>query len=329
MNRHERRAAKVRARLAAKNSDLHIVAVHEAGHAVAKVLAAGELSYGIDEAIDRIEMGMADSLGRSGDGRMITISQGVTFGPMFSPDILEASREFKQTYFSERGHPKQVILEGQEQIEYLSKFVELGRTAGADIGKWFRARVFDAVSGSMAEAIFSKRAFYDVWHGYEAESDEFSVVRDAEWAGIGVDEIKSTIRRMAVLSFCLMEKPKVWEAVLALANKLPAVGTMKGVTAVATIAGVIPETNLTGMFGEALERVSELEREISAAKVVIVETPDGLKDLTKGKELLQNVKDGDTEVEVLTYQSTLPVFGEVLFHAFGDGAVSREDAKAA
>ncbi len=223
-----------------------------------------------------------------------------------------------------------MTLEGREQLEFSSKLVELGRAAGADIGRWFRARTFDAVSGSMAEAIFSKRAFYDVWHGYEAESDEESVVRDAVWAGIGTDEIKSTIRRMAVLSFCVMERPEVWAAVLALANKLPTVGTMKGVTAVEIIAGGIPAASLTGIFREASERVAELQREISVAKVVIVETPGGLKDLTKGKQLLQKIKDGDIDSgEILTYQGTLPVFGEVLFHAFGDGAVSREDAKAA
>jgi hypothetical protein len=328
MNRHERRAAKVRARLVAKNGGSHIVAVHEAGHAIAKVLAAEELGYSINEAIDRIEIGVGETLGRSVDGRMITRSQAVTYGPTFSRDIDEASFEFKQTYLS--GRAGDVTLEGREQLEYSSKLVELGRAAGANIGKWFRARVFDAVSGSMAEAIFSKRAFYDVWHGYEAESDEFNVVRDAVWAGIGTDEIKATIRRMAVLSFCVMERPEVWAAVLALANKVPAVGTMKGVEAVAIIAGVIPAGSLTGIFREASERVAELEREITAAKVVLMETPDGSNEPIKGKELIQKLKDaGIDSVEAVRYQSASSVFGEVLFHAFGDGAVSREDAKAA
>jgi hypothetical protein len=64
--------------------------------------------------------------------------------------------------------------------------------------------------------------------------------------------------------------------------------------------------------------------------VVVVKTPDGPDDLTKGKELLQKIRDGDIDSgEILTYQCTLPVFGEVLFHAFGDGAPSCEGAKAA
>ena len=73
----------------------HIVAVHEAGHAVAKVLAAGELGYSITEAINHIDIGTDESWGQSTDGKMMLRSQGVTFGPIFSRDINAASREFR------------------------------------------------------------------------------------------------------------------------------------------------------------------------------------------------------------------------------------------
>jgi hypothetical protein len=146
MNRHDRRAAQAKARHAGKNGISQIVAVHEAGHAVAKVLAAGELGYSINEAVKYIDMGTGDSLRRSVDGKMMLRSQGVTFGPIFSRDIQTASSEFAQSFMGDRGS-----LEGRESFELRSKVVELGRAAGADIGKWFRARVFDAVSGSIAD----------------------------------------------------------------------------------------------------------------------------------------------------------------------------------
>jgi hypothetical protein len=61
-----------------------------------------------------------------------------------------------------------------------------------------------------------------------------------------------------------------------------------------------------------------------------VKTPDGLKDVTKGKELLQKIKDGDIDgIEALQYECTLPIFAETLWLAFGDGSVSREASKAA
>jgi hypothetical protein len=148
--------------------------------------------------------------------------------------------------------------------------------------------------------------------------------------GFCAKEVVATMKRMAVVSAYLMDKPDVWAAVLALANKLSAVGRMDGTTAAAIIAGIIPETDLAGMFGDSLERITELEREISVNRLVIVKTPDGLKDVTKGKELLQKIKDGDIDgIEALQYECTLPIFAEVLWGAFGDGNASREGASAA
>jgi hypothetical protein len=253
MNRYQRRKAKALSRLAHKNHGPTVVAVHEAGHAVAKVLAIGELGYSIDEAIEYIDMGSKEPLAPSADGKMMMHSQGVTFGKTFSKDIATASREFIQAYPSEdemlpQGAKAQefLLLQGDEAQEFLSQSVALGRAAGADIGKWFRARVFDAVTGSITEAIITKQTFHDVWNGYQAESDQLSVVRDAKISGIALNEVKSAINRMAALSAYLMEKPEVWAAVLALANKLPTVGRMDGDKAVAIIAKALSESDLTG-----------------------------------------------------------------------------------
>ena len=142
------------------------------------------------------------------------------------------------------------------------------------LAKWFRARVCDAVTGSITEAIITKRPFDDVWNGYQAEGDLSGVMRDAEISGIAVNEVISTINRMAALSAYLMEKPEVRAAVLALANRLPTVGRMDGDEAVAIIAKALPESDLTGMFAEGLEGIAELERQISAAKVVVVKCAD-------------------------------------------------------
>jgi hypothetical protein len=95
MNRHERRAAQARARYAAKNGDSHIVAVHEAGHAVAKVLAAGELGYSIHEAVECVEIGTEQLVGASPDGKVMFLSAARTEGPIFSREIDAASRQFR------------------------------------------------------------------------------------------------------------------------------------------------------------------------------------------------------------------------------------------
>ena len=128
MNRHERRKAKALSRLGHKSDGPTVVAVHEAGHAVAKVLAIGELGYSIHEAIEYIVMGTNKSLARSANGKMMLRSQGVTFGHTFSKDMAAAaSRESVQAYPSEHG---------ELNLSTLSKIVELSRAAGADVGKW-------------------------------------------------------------------------------------------------------------------------------------------------------------------------------------------------
>jgi hypothetical protein len=205
MNRHQRRKAKALRKLGQKGDGAMVVPVHESGHAIAKVLAIGEFGYSIDKAIDYIDIGTGQNLGQSADRKMILQSQAVTVGHTFSKDIETASREFKLAYFAEHGHE---VLQGA-QNEFLSKIVELGRAAGADIGKWFRARVFDAVSGSIAEAIFTEQTFEDVWYGYQAEDDQLSVAQDARVSGISIGEAISTINRMAALSAYLMEKRAV------------------------------------------------------------------------------------------------------------------------
>lgn len=196
MNRHDRRAAQAKARRPAKNGISKIVAVHEAGHAVAKVLAAGELGYSINEAVKYIDMGTGESLHQSVDGKMMLRSQAVTFGPIFSRDINAASQQFREACLSEY----KTTGAGPEEHLFRRKVVELGRAAGADIGKWFRARVFDAVSGSIAEAIVSNRSFHDVWNGYEAESDGRGVLQDAAAADLAAKEVVATMKRMAVVS---------------------------------------------------------------------------------------------------------------------------------
>src|SRR5262249_5087454 len=180
MNRKERRAA--RSSLGRKPPQ--IVAVHESSHAVAKTLAIGELGYGIEQAVDHIEMGSSRAAGNSIDGAMRFYEEGVTYGTTFSAEIEAAGREYRDAYVAEHGMPM-----GDATLQFLSKMIEFGRAAGADIQRWFQVRVFDAVFASVAEAVFVNRTFADVWGGYEVENDHSSIARNAVIAGIPDEQI--------------------------------------------------------------------------------------------------------------------------------------------
>src|SRR6185312_10841723 len=106
----------------------------------------------------------------------------------------------------------------------------------------------------------------------------------------------SIVNKMAVLAAYLMQDDKIWAAVQALAQKLPAVGRMWGLDAVKTVNGIVSASDLTAEFTEALEEISRLETEIEAEPVVIVEYPDGTKAGIKGYDQIE----GKTTITAVT-----------------------------
>src|ERR1700731_4078074 len=76
MNRHQRRAAKAQG--ISKTLD-PVVAIHEAGHAVARVLSATDFGRTAEEMISHIDVATGESLGESFFDKSVTLkSQAVT-----------------------------------------------------------------------------------------------------------------------------------------------------------------------------------------------------------------------------------------------------------
>jgi hypothetical protein len=119
MNRQTRRAAKATARQTSKSKYHEIVAVHEAGHAVAKVMAAPDFGYEVHEAVSYIDVGSQGPGNLAPDGKMILRSQGVTYGPVFSKEISLAAAEFLDGCFADRASP---AIEGNDRCEFFGEF---------------------------------------------------------------------------------------------------------------------------------------------------------------------------------------------------------------
>lgn len=315
MKKYQRRAAKALAKGTRGKPD-RIVAVHEAGHAVAKVLSAGEMGYGYDleNAIKSIKIEPGDSR-PSADGKMLMRTQGTTFGPMFSREIDEAAVDFKKRYLAEER-----VLNTFDERKFLSGVVDAGRLAGADLDRWFRARVFDAVSGPIAEAIVSNELFDKVWNGYEAEGDAFSVSRDAVLCGMSSAQAGAVIEEAAALSALLMNEPQVWNAVIAVSAKKP-IGTLKGTRAVRIITSALGLDPIE-VFNQATDRLRAIEQEIKSAKVATVVNALGKHHVIKGRSEIGNPQDGQVEAQAVC-QCRFDIFAEALWRAFGDGALTR------
>jgi hypothetical protein len=248
MNRHIRRAAKAMARH-------QIVAVHEAGHAVAKALAAADFGYEVHEAVAYIDVGSQGPSWLASDGQMILHSQGVTCGPTFSKEIWLAAAEFKAAFLADRAP---LTVQGNDSREFFCGILNAGRTAGADIKRWFRIRAFDAVAGCIAEAIISKRGFGKLfWQDYSAEGDRRGIAHDAVMAAIPASEAGLVISHMAAVNAYLMQDDKIWAAVLALAEELPLVGRMPGREAVKIITGILSPNDLGAAYREAVKEIDK------------------------------------------------------------------------
>jgi hypothetical protein len=303
MNRNARRAEKATARKAFSPSDIPVAAIHEAGHAVAKVLAIEELGWDLRDAIADIEIYCDQS--------------GVTHGHMFSRAIEEGSQEFKSAYLAEFGTPS-----GADIRSFLAEVFRHGRNAGTDIDRWFRARTFVAVSGAVAEAIYSEQSFHQVWESDHAMGDRSSVASDALLADMPPEHVIPVIDRMAAISAHIMEKTSVWSAVLTLAKALPAVGRMAGSDAIRCIASVIPRRERASLFSDSLVRINEIEVAMHRAPVAVARGPfSTLDDLLKGKKIVQDATQrGLKTVEAVKINCQRAISAETLWRAFGDGA---------
>ena len=221
-NRHERLATRAMAR---KRPIKREVAVHEAGHAVGRFLTAERLGYTIDEAISCIEVNAVSvATGEvSFDGRMRMSQQATTFGPKFS-------RELAAFIKSSPGY------EGpfRASVDDLVELIDKARNMGLDVDGWFRAKAFSTILGPMAEAKLLGKPFKMVWSDYEAEGDFKDTVIEGIICSMTAEQIGAAIDEVTIFAEQEVERPEVWRAILALADKLKP-GRMSGKEAAAII----------------------------------------------------------------------------------------------
>ena len=208
MNRRARRACKV-----PKPQADRVTAVHEAGHAVARVLTASDMGFGPERAIEEIEIGgsAVTVLGENRGGLKLE-GQAITRGPMFSLDIMV-----------------HIDQPGPYDFAYLRHVVMKAGAAGADTQKWLKAKALIMACGTAAEAKLLSVNFDTVWQRPAAAGDLGDIIRDCHLAGVDTPEaINAVSEEAADRAITLFERKDVWRAVLAVADILPAKGVVKG-----------------------------------------------------------------------------------------------------
>ena len=214
MNRHERRAFKAQARSAKLD---RITAIHEAGHAVARVLTATDFGIAEAEAVAHIEIGLTSACARSRDGFAELISGAVTIGPMLSAKL----QSLYETVTN--GLP-------QDQIgtSHITRAFQLAEANGVEHSDWLRARMLISVFGAAAEARHTGRDILEIWNGYEAEADVNAARADGSYAGLSPLQTDDFIAEAISRAQVLISQPDVWAAVTSVANNMPNRGKMSG-----------------------------------------------------------------------------------------------------
>jgi len=219
MNRHDRRAAASKVRRTKLD---RVTAVHEAGHAVARVLTADAMGFSAEEAVICIKMGAtAEPHGVSADDRSYLVSAARTDGPRFSAEI------------DQHANP--------EHPERLEQTLAAAKQAGADIHAWLEANSLFTVFASVAEAKFLGVPSLDVWLSPGSEDDRSTLDLNARLAGLDDDATEVLKTRTLARAAELVERPDVWRAVLAVADNLPTRGRIEGAEIARIVAEAIAE----------------------------------------------------------------------------------------
>jgi hypothetical protein len=190
MMRHERKAMDQRV----AGFD-RLVLVHEAGHAVCRVLTAQLLGWRADEVIDRIEI--------------------------YPVPIAKGSVRAQATYLGK------YLSRQMEGYRAANHYPPIGKTlfaamrkAGIAVDGWYRAQCLTAIFGPMAEAKATGRRFNEVWVDQSSTSDVQDTLRDGLLCGKTPDQISSALQHNALIAEHNIARPEVWRSILALAEKL-------------------------------------------------------------------------------------------------------------
>jgi hypothetical protein len=226
MNRSQRRAAKAKGNI--RKLD-RVVAVHEAGHAVARFLVADDFGRPPEEMIRYIEVGLAHA------AEDTPVAQATTFGATFSTELQSVI-------------DRTAAVTGRNSItnEEIREAFTVARSEGIDVDRWLRARLLIMTLASVAEAMHSGRSIVEVWNSPESESDLRGALRDGYRAGIADGQIAYFIREALERSEELIRQETVQRAIEALADALPDQGRIAGRRAAAIIHHALQASTAPG-----------------------------------------------------------------------------------
>lgn len=187
-------------------------AVHEAGHAVARVLSIGRVGITNENAIRWIEMDCG------------TPHCSVFELPLNMPGLKE---------YGEREGIREGIWPTVEQWRKLFSYM------GIDPLEWASVRLFEITAGAAAQAKFTGASFDLVWRDDGCSDDRQNVIETCRRIGLNGSEATGLFAERAEEACTVMDRTDVWRAVVTLAERLPTAGRMPGDTVVSIVQNAL------------------------------------------------------------------------------------------
>jgi len=229
MNRRHRRLEDA---LVRNQPVVRALAVHEAGHCVARVLTASSLGWNAGEVIEYVEVTAAPVATASSRGLR---SRVVSWGRFLSKPMQEfvAARR-PATARSDEYAPV------SDDPDIAPLFTEM-RAAGIDLDGWFRAKSIVAMFGPMAEAKLIEKPFSEIWNN-NSKDDALGVIRAGILCGMTPEKIATASNENLSIAERHMGRSEVWRAINTLADNIKT-GRMSGRRAAAIIVRALAGTD--------------------------------------------------------------------------------------
>lgn len=187
-------------------------AVHEFGHAVARVLSIGRVGITNENAIRWIEMDLGN------------------------PHCSVFELPLSMTGLKEFGE-REGIREGTWPT--VAQWRKLFSFMGIDPLEWASVRLFEITAGAAAQAKFTAVSFDLVWRGDGCSDDREKVMETCRRIGLNEAEAIRLSAERSKEACAEMDKTDVWRAVLTLAERLPTNGRMPGDAVVSIVQNAL------------------------------------------------------------------------------------------
>jgi hypothetical protein len=230
MNRAARRAA-----ASGTTPHVHrITQVHEAGHAIGRILAAEAYGIPVVESVWNI---------------VVRVGVATTYGPMFPRAVQDALQE----HIEAAKHVEAADANGKIEVApvFALMAIQRVREQGVDIDRWLKAKLVQVVLGPCAEAKFTGRDPYEVFYSAECSGDYADATTTCNFCSTGAERGPELIVEAVERATALLEQLNVWRAVLAVADLIPRRGTLPGDKIIRVATAALADEPLRNDFREA------------------------------------------------------------------------------